>query len=372
MKKGQMNFFSMLLMPTVGASIHIIQKFLFECKALNIHNEIVKFQKPYFFTWLASFGMFIVFIVNTVSKPHLLKNKYFTKAFLPNFLLLSVATFFNLTAGVLSNVSSLYLNYSVSLMLRSSTVIFGALISTYYLKKPLCSYQWYGVGLTLIAIVFVSIAALLGGSKTTHREASSLVIFIFVVVRTLSKSLQAISMLIEEKVMKTSGITPTELCGLNGIWSMLFSTAHLPLDDMRDTVCMIQNSSAILWLSIASIAVYAIWNILALQITSKASAVARMVFDQLTIVVVWVVQLSIYWTVVGTKYEEQFIKTGEAWTKYSWIQLFGFAIMVLGAAVYQNIIKLPVLCNSHETSSSLCLIQQKSASLSEEDILEEK
>ena len=366
-----MSFLSMLLMPTVGASIHIIQKFLFECKSLNIKNEIVKFQKPYFFTWLASFGMLIVFLINIVSKPHLLKTKYCTKNFLPSFLLLSIATFFNLTAGVLSNVSSLYLNYSVSLMLRSSTVIFGALISTYYLKKPLCSYQWTGVCLTLIAIVFVSIAALLSGSKTTHREASSLVIFIFVVVRTLSKSLQAVSMLIEEKVMKTTGISPTELCGLNGVWSILFSSFLLPLDDMKDTFCMIKNSSAILWLSIASIVVYAIWNILALQITSKASAVARMVFDQLTIVVVWVVQLSIYWAVVNTKYEEQFIKTGEAWTKYSWIQLFGFAIMVLGAAIYQNIVKLPEKCKPHETSSSLCLINQReSESLSEEELLE--
>ena len=60
----------------------------------------------------------------------------------------------------------------------------------------------------------------------------------------------------------------------------------LPLDDVKDTIEMVKNSIVIFWLSFASVVVYSAWNILTLQITSKASAVARMVFDQLTIVVV--------------------------------------------------------------------------------------
>lgn len=331
-----MNFCSMLLMPTVGASVHIIQKFLFECQSKGI-DEIKKFHKPFYFTWLGSLSMFLVFVYLFLSHPISMIAKFNNKQFIKPFLYLAIATFFNLSAGTLSNVSSLYINYSVSLMLRSSTLIFGALITTYYLKKPLKRNQKSGVYLTLLAIVFVTISAILSGSKSTHKSALSKVVAFFIILRILSKSLQAISMIIEEKVMKSVGITPSELAGLNGIWSLLFSSFLLPLENCKDTWKMIINSSSVVWLSILSVLVFGIWTILGLQITSKASAVSRMVFDQLTIIFVWIVQLSIYWSVVNTKYEEKYLKTGEAWTPYSFIQLFGFGIMVYGACVYQNI-----------------------------------
>ena len=104
---------------------------------------------------------------------------------------------------------------------------------------------------------------------------------------------------------------------------------------------MIKNNSSIFFLSILSIIVFAVWTLLSLIITQKVSAVARMVFDQLTIVFVWVVQLFIHWFVIGTEYEEKYGKAGEAWTKWSWLQLFGFSLMVFGACIYQRVIKLP-------------------------------
>lgn len=352
---NHMNFCTMLLMPTVGSSVHIIQKFLFECKGTGV-NGPEKFHKPYYFTWLGSLGMFLVFVYSFIMNPIGMIAKYKNKQFLKPFLYLAIATFFNLSAGTLSNISSLYINYSVSLMLRSSTLIFGALISTYYLKKPLKKHQKIGVYLTLLAIVFVTISALLSGSKSTHKVANSQTIAFFVIIRTLSKSLQAISMLIEEKVMKSGGISPVEVTGLNGIWSLIFSTLLLPIDGLKDTFLMIISSTTILILSIVSVVVFAIWTILGLQITSKASAVSRMVFDQLTIVFVWIVQLSIYWYVIGTKYEDQYLRTGEAWTKYSIIQVIGFCIIVYGACVYQNI-AISKCCGEDTTTAGESIIE---------------
>jgi hypothetical protein len=106
---------------------------------------------------------------------------------------------------------------------------------------------------------------------------------------------------------------------------------------MRDTGAMLIQSSPIKILSILSVVVFGGWNILALQITSKVSAVARMVFEQLTIVVVWVAQLAIHWFLKETHLG----KAGEEWTKWSWLQLFGFALMVFGACVYQRLVVIP-------------------------------
>ncbi|KAH0790837.1 Drug/Metabolite Transporter (DMT) Superfamily [Histomonas meleagridis] len=149
-------------------------------------------------------------------------------------------------------------------------------------------------------------------------------------------------MIIEEKVMDSMNLSPSEVSGLSGIWSFMFSTfLLLTMEDTYDTIIMIKNNSIILILSIVSIAIFAIWTILSLKITQNASAIARMVFDQLTIAIVWIIQIFIHWIITGTEYEEKYAKAGEEWTKWSWLQMVGFAVMVFGAYVYQGIVKIP-------------------------------
>lgn len=344
-KNRSLNFLA-FLMPTIGASVHIIQKFLFECKSIGSDGLLKKFQKPFFFTWLGSLSLFMTYIANfkTLTRGQFCNSSFLRKPFLQ----IALATFLNLSAGILSNVTSLYLNYSVSLMLRSSTLVFGAIINVYYLHRPLPKYQLYSVLLTIFAIFFVGLAALFSNTKTTHREASSFVIGIIIVIRILSKSLQAISMIIEEKVMSSYSMTPVEMTGLSGVWNIFFSSVVLILvslfsyENLNDTFVMLLNSKTVFWLSFLSVVVFGVWTVLSLNITRKASAVARMVFDQLTIVFVWIVQLGIHWCVSGNpSLEQKYGRTGEAWTRWSWLQLFGFMLMVVGACIYQKIIRLP-------------------------------
>ena len=344
MKKNN-TIFLFFLMPTIGASIHIIQKFLFEL-SYNDNNQEIKFQKPYFFTWLGSLGLFLTYLSNWRPRSwNSMKSLNFNRK---PFFQLALSTLFNLAAGVLSNVTSLYLNYSVSLMLRSSTLIFGAIVNVYYFNKPLPTFQLYSIFLTIVSLFFITLAALLSGSKTTHRETTPFFVAIMIIVRVLSKSLQAISMIIEEKVMSSFTLTPIEVTGFSGIWSLTFSSLILiyvtirNIEPLTSTLLALQQSKCILILSIATVIIFAVWTILSLKITKMASAIARMVFDQLTIVIVWVVQLSINWIICGNEnLEKRFLKTGEAWTKWSWLQLFGFAIMVFGSLVYQKIVKIP-------------------------------
>ena len=336
-RKKRSLYRKLVMLPVTGASVHVIQKFLFELEAQGT-NGVHKFHKPLFFTWLGSCGMFITFCVHLIGNYKSFCSKC-NKGWWKPIAMLGSATIFNLTAGALSNVSMLYLNYSVSLMLRSSTVIFGALLSVFYLKRPLMQFQLLGVGLAIVAIFLVGISALGSGSHTTHREASTIVITAYIIVRTLSKSLQAIAMILEERAMEHFDLTPVEVSGISGVWSLAMATVFLlPFEDTKDTFYMLWSSRVIRWLCIASVVVFGLWNVLAMQVTKKASAVSRMIFDQLTIVVVWVVQLSVHWAVKGTEMEGKYGKTGEVWTPWSWLQLLGFGIMVLGAAVYQKFV----------------------------------
>jgi drug/metabolite transporter (DMT)-like permease len=334
-------WWQLLLFPSLGASIHIIQKFLFECVSMGTLT-VHKFHKPMFLTWLSSVGLFSTFLYSVLLNWRQFRSKWVSSSFSSAFLLVGLSTFLNIFVGALSNYTSLYLNYSVSLMLRSSTVIIGAAISVFYLKKTLQRYQLIGVFTTLASLLVVGTAESMSRSTTTHRTAATSVVLLHLVLRALSKSFQAVAMLIEERLMAVSRLTPVELSGLGGVWSLLIGSAlAFFLEDFWDTWAMVGRNSTIFALSLAIVAVFATWNVLALRITSQASALARMMFEQLTIVVVWFAQLAIHWFIQGSGSEEQFGKAGEKWTAWSWLQLFGFALMVVGACVYQQLIELP-------------------------------
>jgi len=63
------------------------------------------------------------------------------------------------------------------------------------------------------------------------------------------------------------------------------------------------------------------------QVVSKyLSAVHRMLLNTSRVVLVWMIDLLIYY---------RFSKgNGEAWDVYSWMQLGGFALLIAGSAVY--------------------------------------
>ena len=340
-----------IFMPLLGSSIHIIQKILFECESfLNKEEKKIKFQKPFFFTWLGSLGIFLIFIIEKFKNLFILK-KNKNNLNLNIFFLISIPTILNLFSGLLSNLSSLYLNYSISLMLRSSTLIFGSIISTFYLKKNLKNFEKNKILIILISILIISISAIFNNSKTTHLETNSLTIFFFIIIRTLSKSLQAISMIIEEKIMKNSNLTPIELTGYSGIWSLIFSTILLKFENINETILLIKNNNLILFYIILSIIVFSIWYILSLIITNNSSALSRMIFDQLTIIIVWIIQIFIFFYIKYFNLNKKFLKTGEEWNNMSYLQLFGFILMIYGILIFKKIF------NNFSSDSSIFQIE---------------
>jgi hypothetical protein len=326
-----LSFGNAVLTLVLGAGVHIVQKILFECTSKGADGLAKKFHQPFFFTWLGSVGLFVTFMINLKS---IILRFLSVRGFCSSFCMIGIATSFNLFAGFLANYSSLYLNYSVSLMLRSSTLIFGCLISTFYLGRPLLSHQLWGVAIVIGAIIIVGVAAMMSQSTTTHIPATSLQVLLWIIGRVLSKGFQAISMLIEERVMKSADMTPVELSGISGLWSMTLATVFLAVSGITDTWAMIANNRMISMFSLVIIITFGLWNIMCLYVTQKASAIARMLLDQLTIVVVWVVQLIIWW--LG------FPKQGEAWNSWSWLQLVGYFVLVFGAGVYQRLIRIDV------------------------------
>lgn len=83
-------------------------------------------------------------------------------------------------------------------------------------------------------------------------------------------------------------------------------------------------------LYLSSIAFY---NFFGLSVTKYMTCVHRTLIDACRTVVVWTVDLFVHYAVAS--------EYGEAWTKYSFIQVAGFALLVLGTILYNGIVHIP-------------------------------
>jgi len=70
--------------------------------------------------------------------------------------------------------------------------------------------------------------------------------------------------------------------------------------------------------------------------------VHRTIVDALALIAMWVVGLILYYTTDG--------KYGQPWNNYSYVQLGGFVLLVLGTAIYNEILRFP--CFNYEVKES--------------------
>jgi hypothetical protein len=77
------------------------------------------------------------------------------------------------------------------------------------------------------------------------------------------------------------------------------------------------------------------YNMSGMLVTYALSAVHRTMLEASRTAVIWMVDLVIhYWICPSSSF-------GEVWTSWSWLQLLGFAFLILGQSVYSELIKLP-------------------------------
>ncbi len=69
---------------------------------------------------------------------------------------------------------------------------------------------------------------------------------------------------------------------------------------------------------------------------------------------VWVVDLILWYSTKGF--------VGEAWDKYSWIQVIGFVVLFLGTLIYNGVIKIPFSVYENNTKK----VAEKSIQIEEE------
>ena len=175
-------------------------------------------------------------------------------------------------------------------------------------------------------------------------------VFLGNIMVILSQLMSATQMVVEEKFLKGRKLPPEFVVGCEGMFGMLIMLAiilptvsHLNgLDgggvheDPIDAVHMISSNAKLLglvgayWISIA------FYNFCGLAVAKSLSSVHRCLIDACRTVLVWSVDLLLYY--FTSEY-------GEPWDpSSSGMQLAGFAIMICGTFTYYKVVRLP-FCN---------------------------
>lgn len=260
----------------------------------------------------------------------------FTKTTPLLFLMVSIL---DLAGTTLGGIGLLYTYASVFQMLRGSIIVFSGLLRVTVLKMKLASHQWIGIGITVCGLVIVGWSAMM--DESGDFPTSKLMLGNGLIIA--GQFANAVQFIVEEIFLKKHNFPPLLVVGAEGCWGIvLMISIVLPVlyyvpgpgglphyENALDAAVIIGNNHLLLGLVLAYWLSIAFYNFCGLSVSKRLTSVHRTFIDALRTICVWLVQLILYYATHG--------KTGEKWGKHSIMQLGGFALLVTGTIVYNNV-----------------------------------
>ncbi|EQC38656.1 hypothetical protein SDRG_04353 [Saprolegnia diclina VS20] len=274
-------------------------------------------------------------------------------------MLLIIPSMLDLLNTVFANIGLLWISSSIYQMTRGSVILFNAFFSVRFMGKRLFAYHYSSILLVIIAVGMVSFAGLSQAAMQSAAEPSAAdaekqanqvlgLSFIFV-----AQFLCAIQIVIEEYFLTKRQVSPMLLVGIEGLWGLVFMVVLIPLlqwtprgtsglskvwhEDFSDALVKISNSWPLVWTVVAYVITIGVFNLAASFVTKYLNSVVRSILDTMRTMGVWLLTLFVYYVIKWTGPNSP----GEPWTVWSWLELAGFAVMVVGTLTYKKILRFP-------------------------------
>jgi drug/metabolite transporter (DMT)-like permease len=251
---------------------------------------------------------------------------------------------FDLSATTIGGIGLIWVTASANQMLRGSMILFTGFFAILIFRKNLKKFQWIGIGIVCIGLVLVGAAGMLrsehgGDSDNSDATPSQVVVGLLLVLA--GSALNSLQNVLEEKIMKGMAADPLEVVGWEGVFGTIFSAfIMLPIvqaipgsdcgsvENTTDTLRMMHNSPLLTILMLGFSIGLAFMNNYSQVLSKYMSAVIRMMINTCRVVLVWLIDLLIYYAIPkGQGY-------GESLDIYSTLQLAGFILLMVGTAVY--------------------------------------
>jgi len=367
---------------TLGTYNTVITKVLFTTKSIGKDGLEASFVKPAFGNWTMFFGMALALVAyRCQQKRAVAKNGPGAEALLDagkeaapsmrQYLLIGIPASFDLVAMGLSLVGIILIPASIWQMLRGAEIIFAALLTRSVLGTKLCGFHWFGVFLAMVGLAAVSIATILGSNEAAvsdgDGEAAAAtgdggqnLVLVGIALTLGSQVITAAQIIAEEKLLTDLDMDALLIVGVEGVWGFVLMTVvvypllwflpgpdHGHAEDIVDTWFLVKNSWLVQLIAVADVVSCLTYNIVGMKVTESMSGVMRTMLEATRTLMVWVFNLSWHYFVNPAS------PFGEAWTRWSYLELVGFVFLLLGQATYSATLRWPGLSYPSEATAAV-------------------
>uniref|UniRef100_A0A915DJ61 DALR anticodon binding domain-containing protein n=1 Tax=Ditylenchus dipsaci TaxID=166011 RepID=A0A915DJ61_9BILA len=219
-------------------------------------------------------------------------------------------------------------------MLRGAVIIFTGLLSVAFLRTRLQAFKWLGMAFVTAGLVVVGVSDIMFDDNP-HDDMNAIITGDLLIV--MAQIIVAIQMVTEQKFVLQYDVPPLLAVGLEGLFGLAIISflmipmyfIHVPATfsknpefRLEDVIFAFQEMYAkpqILMALLLTIVSIAFFNFAGVSVTKRLSATSRMVLDSVRTLIIWMVCIPLF---------------GE---KFIALQLLGFALLILGMFVYNDI-----------------------------------
>ncbi|KAK4541425.1 hypothetical protein LTR36_008026 [Oleoguttula mirabilis] len=270
----------------------------------------------------------------------------------------------------LMNVGLLFVAASIYQMTRGALVLFVGLFSVIFLKRHLSGWKWASLFIVVSGVAVVGLAGALGqqdgapklpGDTRPGADKVNLMHHAVGLARDAVSTLEAhtaaetiIGMLmiagaqiftasqfvLEERIMEKYSMDPIQVVGWEGTFGFLVTLIGMGIlhaavgqtaagrggyFDAREGFYQVFHNRAVAVTSLLIMISIGGFNFFGLSVTRNLSATSRSTIDTCRTLFIWIVSL------------------GLGWESFKWLQVLGFALLVWGTALFNDIVRPPTL-----------------------------
>jgi len=264
-----------------------------------------------------------------------------------NILLLALPACCDIAGTTLMNVGLLFVAASIYQMTRGALVLFVGLFSVWFLKRHLGLYKWFALFVVVFGVMVVGLAgyitkddkarpgaSMVKGAEvlaSAHSQAIWTVIGVLLIAG--AQIFTATQFVLEEKIMEKYDMEPIKVVGWEGVFGFLVTLVamiilHLAIGtgyfNAKEGLYQMFHYRAIAVSSLLIMISIGGFNFFGLSVTRTVSATSRSTIDTCRTLFIWVVSL------------------GLGWETFKWLQVLGFALLVYGTFLFNDLVRPPL------------------------------
>lgn len=279
-------------------------------------------------------------------------------------ILLALPACCDIAGTTLMNIGLLFVAASIYQMTRGALILFVGLFSVIFLHRKIYLYQWSALFIVVLGVAIVGLAGAIAPNpqaqpdpktavetglllarttieevKTAAKSSDALYTIIGVLMIAAAQLFTATQFVLEEWILEKYSLDPIKVVGWEGVFGFIVTVItmlilHLAIGrtekgrngyfDAGEGWREVTQNKAIAVSSVLIMISIGGFNFFGLSITRNVSATARSIIDTCRTLFIWIVSL------------------GLGWETFKWLQIVGFALLVYGTFLFNDIVQPPL------------------------------